>query len=271
MPDTNFLMECVLLGAVAGFFGGMLGIGGGVIIVPVLVILLDARDLVAHEVVTRVAVATSLSTIVFSSLAAARAQVQRGAVRWDIARPWAPALLVGSLIAGALASMVPSVVARLFIGAFLAVVSFIMLASWTPTPHRQLPGTVGSAGIGGIAGLISGIAGIGGGNVIVPSLVFFNVPIHQASATASALAVPIALFGAFGYVFAPTDAAAMPAYSIGYVYLPAALAIIVTSVVLAPLGVAVAHRVPAAQLKRLFGAFVGLAALRMLYSVVDNN
>ena len=267
MPDVAFLLECVLLGALAGFFGGMLGIGGGVIIVPVLVMLLDARTLVAHEVVTRVAVATSLCTIVFSSFAAARAQVQRGAVRWDIARPWAPALLLGSLTAGALASMVPSVVARLFIGTFLAIVAVIMLASWSPAPHRQLPGTLGSSAIGGIAGLISAIAGIGGGNVIVPSLVYFNVPMHQASATASALAVPIALFGALGYVFAHTGAAAMPQYSVGYVYLPAALAIVVTSVAFAPLGVAAAHRVPAAQLKRLFGAFVGLAAARMLYSV----
>ncbi len=268
MPDLMFLAQCVLLGAFAGFAGGMLGIGGGVVIVPVLVLLLDARELVAHADVTRVAVATSLTTIVFSSFAAARAQVQRGAVRWDIAKPWAPALLAGSLAAGMLAGTVPSFAARLFIGAFLLLVAVIMLASWSPAPHRQLPATAGSVAIGGLAGVISGFAGIGGGNVIVPSLVYFNVPIHQASATASALAVPIAFFGALGYVFARTGGTAMPTLSLGYVYLPAAAAIVVTSVLTAPLGVAAAHKVPAPKLKRLFGAFVGLAALRMLYSAI---
>lgn len=268
MPDPIFLAECVLLGAFAGFVGGMLGIGGGVVIVPVLVMLLDVRDLVAHADVTRVAVGTSLTTIVFSSFAAARAQVRRGAVRWDIAKPWAPALLLGSLAAGMCAGLIPSTLARVLIGAFLLAVSAIMLASWSPAPHRQLPGVAGSASIGGLAGFVSGFAGIGGGNVVVPTLVYFNVPIHQASATASALAVPIAFFGALGYVFAHTGATAMPALSLGYVYLPAAAAIVITSVLTAPLGVAAAHKVPAAKLKRLFGACVGLAALRMLYSAL---
>lgn len=268
MADYPLLMSCVVLGVFAGFMGGMLGIGGGVIIVPVLVMLFDVRHLIPVEHITNVAVGTSLTTIAFSSLAAARAQVRRRAVRWDIVRAWAPALVLGSLLAGLIAPWIPSHAARLFIGGFLAVVATIMSTSWTPSPHRQLPDAAGNGLIAGLAGTVSGLAGIGGGNVIVPTLVYFNVAIHNASATASALGVPIALFGAAGYIFSGRHALGLPDYSFGYVYLPAALTIVVTSVLTAPAGVAFGHRIPAAQLKRVFGIALALAAARMIYSAV---
>ena len=268
MADYPLLLSCVLLGAFAGFMGGMLGIGGGVIIVPVLVMLFDARHLIAAEHITNVAVATSLTTIVFSSFSAARAQVQRGAVRWDIVAAWAPGLVFCGLLAGLAAPWIPSHFARLFIGGFLCIVALIMSTSWVPAPHRQLPKRMGNVLISSAAGAVSGLAGIGGGNVVVPTLVYFNVAIHNASATASALGVPIALFSAAGYIYSGWHVPGLPSASLGYVYLPAALMIVLTSVITAPLGVRVGHRLPAAQLKRVFGIALALAAARMLYSAL---
>ena len=268
MPDYPLLLSCVALGAFAGFMGGMLGIGGGVIIVPVLIALFDMQYVIPLAHVTNVAVGTSLTTIIFSSLAAARAQVKRGAVRWDIVRNWAPGLLAGSLFAGLVAPWIPSHVARLFIGVFLGVIAVIMSTNWTPPPHRQLPKPAGNGLIAMAAGTVSGLAGIGGGNVIVPTLVYFNVAMHNASATASALGVPIALFGAVGYIASGWHAAGMPSFSVGYVYLPAALTIIATSVIAAPLGVSVGHRVSAPHLKRVFAIALAIAAARMLYSAL---
>lgn len=271
--DPVLLLLTGLLGAFAGFIGGMLGIGGGVIIVPVLVLLFDARlaagqDLVTADAITNVAVATSLASIVFTSFAAARAQFARGAVRMDIVRVWAPCVIGGSFLAGFIAAELPALYLRTFIGAFLTVVSLIMLSSWQPPPHRTLPGGIGSSTRASAAGLVAGLAGIGGGNVIVPTLIYYNIPMHGAAATASALGVPIAAFGAIGYAISGWAQPDLPVGNVGFVSLPLVAALIIPSMLTAPLGVAVAHRMPAAVLKRAFGAVLLLVAARILYSLL---
>ncbi len=265
--DLTFYLALVMLGAVAGVLAGMLGIGGGVLIVPALVLLLELWH-APVATLTHTAVATSLATIVFTSASAARAQLRRGAVEWTVVRNWLPWLVVGSLIAGFVAEMLPLAAFRALIAVFLLTVATIMLRAWTPDPHRRLPGSLGSVVIGSGTGLVAGLVGIGGGNILVPTLVYFNIAMHRAAATASTLGVPIALCAATSFVVAGWDAPGRLPWSAGYVHLPGVAAIAVLSTLTAPLGVALAHRLPAATLKRVFGLLLLVVALRMLAGLV---
>ncbi|MCC5885555.1 MAG: sulfite exporter TauE/SafE family protein [Gammaproteobacteria bacterium] len=262
------LMACAATGLLAGLLGGMLGIGGGIVIVPALLLLFDARG-VDPLLAAPMAVATSLCSIIFTSMAAARAQILRGAVEWPVVRRWTLFLVLGSVSSGQVAILFPVGVLPIFIAAFLALAAAVMFANWRPAPHRGLPGTAASAGVGYGAGLVSGLAGIGGGNVIVPTLVYFNVPVLRAAATASTLGVPVALAGSLGYVWAGWRHSDLPAATAGFIHLPAAGAIIALSVFAAPAGVALAHRLPAATLKRVFAVLLMLAAARVAMSGIS--
>lgn len=271
MDNLSFTIACALLGAVAGFLGGLLGIGGGVVIVPSLILLFDAIDLEAHGAppgngATLVAVATSLGSIVFTSIAAARAQIRASMVEWAIVKRWAAYLVLGSYGAGTLAALMPMSTLRTSIAGFLFFVAFVMLTSWKPSPHHAVPGRLRSAVLGTVGGLISGIAGIGGGNVVVPTLVYHNVPVHRATATASALGVPIALAGSLGYVHRGYSETRFDDGFLGYIYLPAFAAIVLASIVTAPFGVRTAHRLQPQPLRRAFGALLLFVAARMLWS-----
>ena len=219
MSPIFFTLLCLGIGLFSGFLGGLLGIGGGIVIVPALVILFDWTGILPLAHSTPAAVATSLACIVFTSLSAAYAQVRAGRVEWLIVRRWAVPVTIGAAAAGYLAPLLPVPVFRGFIGLFLGLVSVVMLTRWTPHPHRSFPAPTTAGGIGFGAGLVSGIAGIGGGNVMVPTMIYFNTAVHRATATSSSLGVPLATAGALGYIlFAPSIPAA-PEYMLGYVHL----------------------------------------------------
>jgi uncharacterized protein len=269
-----FTIACVSVGVLAGFLGGLLGIGGGVIIVPALIFLFDHFGLfppvdAVDKVSTLMAVGTSLATIIVTSAAAARAQFLARMVDWGIFRRWTVPLMVGGYAAGFVAYLLPVMVLRGLIGGFLLFVAFVMFANWKPAPHRQMPGLVGSSLIGGGAGLVSGMAGIGGGNVIVPTLVYHNTPVHRATATSSALGLPIAVAGTLGYVHRGWFDTSLADGALGFVHLPAFAAIALATLFMAPLGVRAAHRLPALTLRRLFGALLMLVAARMFWSATQ--
>lgn len=246
----------------SGFLGGLLGIGGGVVIVPILYFLYTFTGEYSPEVAMLVAIATSLSCIVFTSASAALTQIKAQRVNWNIVCKLLPFLLVGSFSAGYIAPNLPPGILRWFFGIFIGLISIIMLTNWKPEPNRTLPGYLGSSFIGAIAGLIAGLAGIAGGNAIVPALIFFNIPAHNATATASTLGVPIAGVGAMSYfVLAPTND--IPNL-FGYIDGVAFLSIVIGAVIMAPLGVKFAQKVPAIRLKKVFGAMLMLVSLRML-------
>jgi uncharacterized membrane protein YfcA len=251
------------VGLFSGFVGGLLGIGGGVIIVPVLFLLFSQTGSYGPELVLLVAVATSLTCIVFTSASAAYAQIKAGRVLWPLVFKLLPFLVLGSAVAGYVAPLLPTQSLRLGFAGFISLVACIMFFDWKPKPHRTLPGTLGSAPIGFVAGAVSGLAGIAGGNVIVPTLIFFNVPAHNATATASALGVPIAAVGALSYMLlAPaTDQPGL----LGYVDLQAFALIVIGAVIAAPLGVKFAQQLPAAALKRLFAIMLVFVAIRMIW------
>ena len=266
MSPVFLTFLCLGVGLVSGFLGGLLGIGGGIVIVPALIMLFDWTGTLPLAQSTPAAVATSLACIVFTSLSAAYAQVRAGRVEWLIVRRWAAPVTLGAAAAGYLAPLLPVAAFRSFIGLFLGLVSAVMLTRWTPHPHRRFPAPAAASGIGFGAGLVSGIAGIGGGNVMVPTMIYFNTAVHQATATSSSLGVPLAAAGAIGYIlFAPPIAAA-PQHMLGYIHLPSFAAIVVGAVAAAPLGVRAAHRINAPALRRLFGVLLILAALRMMHS-----
>jgi uncharacterized membrane protein YfcA len=260
-----FIASCVGIGAVSGFLGGLLGIGGGVVIVPLLIVLLDLLAFLPPADVTAVAVATSLGCVLFTSLSAAYAQMRARMVDWQIVRRWTPFLVGGSFLAGWVATALPVLVFRGFIGLFLLFVAFVMLTRWRPSAHQHPPGLAVSAVLGGAGGLVSSMAGIGGGNVVVPTLIYFNVPVHRATATASTLGVPIALAGSLGYISVGVGRD-LGDGMLGYLYVPGFLAIVSAAVLMAPLGVKVAHAIEPQPLRRGFGVLLVLVSSRMLYS-----
>jgi len=207
-------------------------------------------------------------TIIFTSLSSVRSHQRRGAIRWDVFRSMTPGILIGGLIGAALASHIPSAALAIAFTAIIFVAATNMLLNRQPHASRQLPGWAGQAGVGAAIGGVSSIAAMGGGFASVPYMVWCNVPMIQAIGTAAALGFPIALAGTIGFIYNGLRDTGLPAWSLGYVYLPAMLGITVTSVLFAPLGAAAAHRLPTAMLKRIFAVLLYVLATRMLVKIL---
>ncbi len=257
------LLSYLLLGSVAGVLAGLLGVGGGLVIVPALAWLFFRAGL-EPGVIMHLAIGTSLATIVFTSLSSVWAHHRRGAVLWDAFFRLAPGIMFGALLGAVLADRLPSDTLRWIFGWFELAVALQMGLNLKPVPHRNLPGDWGMAGAGSVIGLISAVVGIGGGTVTVPFLQWCNVTMRQAVATSAACGLPIAIAGAIGFVALGWDASALPSWSSGYLYWPALAGIVVASTAFAPLGARLAHRLPAAMLKRFFALFLAFLGLRML-------
>lgn len=257
----------LLLGAVVGFFAGLLGIGGGAIMVPLLVLLMDAQGL-PKEQVLHLAVGTSMSTILFTSVSSMRSHNKRGSIRWDVFRSMVPGILLGGLIGAALASRIPSAALAIAFTTIIYVAATNMILDRQPHASRQLPQWKGLLGVGAAIGGVSSIAAMGGAFASVPFMVWCNVPMIQAIGTAAALGFPIALAGTTGFIFNGLQDTGLPPWSLGYIYLPAMLGIVFTSMLMAPVGAATAHRLPTRQLKRIFAVLLYLLATRMLVKIV---
>ena len=265
MIDPILILELLALGLVSGFLAGLLGIGGGMLMVPVLTLILSQRG-VESGMAVKMAIATSMATIMFTSISSVRAHHKRGAVRWDLVRGLAPGILIGGLLAGAgiFALLKGAWLALVFAG-FVSFSALQMLRNKKPAPSRQMPGTAGQLGAGAGIGLLSGLVGAGGGFVSVPFMTWCNVAMHNAVATSAALGFPIALANTLGYVIGGwTLTPALPG-AVGYLYLPALIVIATASVTMAPLGARTAHAMNVAQLKRAFAGLLFLLAGYMLY------
>jgi uncharacterized membrane protein YfcA len=249
------------LGAFVGFFSGLLGIGGGSAMVPVLAFVFAAEG---YADAVHLALGTAIATMLFTSVASVRSHHMRNAVNWRVLRVMAPGVLIGTL-GGALLAGVLDV--RLLSVAFTALIFFFafqMLRTQTPAPERAVPRWTAMSAFGSFIGFISSLSATGGASVVVPFLVKRNIAIHEAIGTAAAVGWPIAAAGALGYAIAGWRAGDLPAYSVGYIYLPALGGVVIASVLMAPVGAAVAHRTPGRTLKKAFALVLFALATTML-------
>lgn len=254
----------VALGCVVGFLAGLLGIGGAMTIIPVLTIVFT-REHFPPEHVVHMAVATSMATIAFTSISSMRAHDRRGAVIWRVVRGLAPGIMLGSLIGPQIVSGMSSAALSAIFGVFASASALQMLLDLRPKVARSLPGPLGLFGAGSGIGIVSSMVGAGGAFISVPFMTACNVRIHNAVATSAALGFPIAVAGTAGFIIAGMRQGGLPPYTLGYVYLPGVAAIVVASMLFAPLGVRVAHGWPVPKLRRAFACLLLLIAAYMFW------
>ena len=260
------MLTLIVVGALAGVMAGLLGIGGGMLIVPVLAILLE-RQGISQDVLLQSAIGTALATIMFTSLSSMLAHHRRGAVQWKLFRKLTPGIIVGGLAGAAVADYMPGAVLHYVVAtSVLLVAAQFAFAPRAAPAHRPLPGGAALATAGSAIGALSTLIGIGGGSLTVPYLTWCSVPVKQAIATAAAVGFPIAVAGTVGYIIGGLNETGLPPSSLGYVVVPAFLGIVAASVLAAPLGARLAHRLSDVTLRRVFAAFLAVLGTRMLLS-----
>ena len=258
--DASLTLAFLVLGAAVGFAAGLLGIGGGMLMVPFITLLLTAKDF-PQELIVHMAIATSLATILFTSISSVHAHHKRGAVSWRIVKLLAPGILIGSWIGPWLGKQMNSSALAMFFGGFVALSATQMLLNKKPSASRELPNAPGMLGAGSVIGVLAGLVGAGGGFVSVPFMTWCNVKIHNAVATSAALGFPIALAGTLSNIYYGMNMPNLPPGSLGFIYLPALLVLSLASVTTAPLGAKTAHSLPVKPLRKIFAmALYGLAA-----------
>jgi uncharacterized membrane protein YfcA len=260
------LLTLLVAGAAAGTAAGLLGIGGGVIIVPVLSLVFVSEG-VDPDILIKVAVGTSLATIVVTAISSIWAHHRRGAVRWPLVQMMTPGVVLGSLLGAWFADLIPG--AWLTVAFILFLIAVSLQMAWGPLgAHRELPGLWPLRGVSTLVGTISAMMGIGGGALNVPYLSWCGVQVKQAIATAAAIGFPLALASTIGFIFTGLDEPNLPPHSLGYINLPAFAGVVGASILFAPLGARLAHQLPDRVLKRTFAVFLFILAIRMAYDLV---
>ena len=263
MPEAATYLA---IGAMVGFLAGLLGIGGGVVIVSSLALLYGHHGF-APQYTMHLAIGTSLAAIMAGAFSSFRAHGRRGAVDWAVVRAMSPGLLVGVLAGSLLARFMKVAFLKFFFLAFMALVVLQLLLDLRPRATRELPARGPLAAFSFFIGLCSGWFGGGAAAIGVPFLTWCNMSVHRAIGTVSALGFVAAAAGTVGYAAAGWDVPGLPPWSIGFVYLPAALGISITSALAAPLGVRAAHRLSPRMLRRVFALFLIGVGVKVALSV----
>lgn len=265
---AEIFMASLLLGSVAGLSAGLFGIGGGLIIVPVLVLLFGHHGF-APELVMIMSIATSLATIVCTSISSVLSHHRLGAVVWAKVYRLVPGIVAGCVLGAIVADQMPKDVLRWVFIVYLSYAAVHMALADKPKPGRAASSKLVDAIAGAVTGGMSAIIGIGGGTLIVPYLVYFQMPMRNAVAVASACGLPIAITSTVSYAILGQAVAHLPPGSIGYVYLPSFLGIAFTSVLTAPIGAKLANRLPAQRLKRYFSLLMFAMVAKLLWPYIE--
>jgi uncharacterized membrane protein YfcA len=263
------VIYCALLGSGVGFLAGLLGIGGGLVIVPILSSILLYLAVLPAEQVVIVAIATSLASILFTSTSSAIAHHKNGNVPWDLA-PWVmTGVALGALISGFMAALLPENIVRLVFAVSVTLIAIKMFYSSTKSDSsttRKIPNKGLLTIFTTITGGLSAMIGIGGGAVLVPLLTFFSFDMKKAIGCASACGIVIALFGSIGYISSGMSHFSLEDGFAGFVYLPALLGIVCTSWFTAPLGAKATHALPVPLIKKIFSVLLLVTAVSMVVS-----
>lgn len=268
MFTAELIFSFIMLGVVVGFLAGLIGIGGGGIMVPVLISVFLARGDPVEDVV-HLALGTSMASMVVTSFSSFRAHQKKGAVRWDVVKVMAIGTILGSYLLAVMASSFNSFFLTLFFVAFMLFVSTQMFFGVKIKANIELPKKTILFAVGLLIGSISSLVSIGGGSLTVPYLTRHKVDIKHAIGTSSAIAFPIAVAGTAGYLTRGLLTHSSNGWVVGHVDLIAVLLISCAGYFMAPVGVACAHRVPAPILKKFFAVFLLLLSIRMLYVVMS--
>ncbi|MFT6920401.1 MAG: putative membrane protein YfcA [Cognaticolwellia sp.] len=261
---SSVFLACALLGAAVGFFAGLLGIGGGLIIVPVLVYLLPLLGISA-ELAFPMALATSLASIIFTSTSAAFAHHKNGNIPWPIAQRLVITVAIGAMLGAVIAGMLSLKALTLIFASAVLILAAYMFLSIKTERSVALPSNWVLQFIGLFTGVLASLMGIAGGAILVPILMYYSLSMRQAIGLATASGIIVALFGALGYVIIGLGQSDLPPWSIGYIYLPALLGIVLTSSLFAPLGVKAGAKLSLPYLKKGFAIFLMLVAIKMMW------
>jgi len=269
MIEFEYVLAFLLLGTIVGFMAGLLGIGGGGIMVPILTSLFLAMNMPLEKVV-HLALGTSMASIIFTSLSSLRAHHFKGAVLWSIVKDITPGIMLGTFVATFIAAQASALYLAVFFSGFMAFVAIQMFLDKKPQAHKQAISKLQLFLVGNGIGAISALVSIGGGSLTVPYLVSHNINIKKAIGTSAAVGFPIALSGTMGYVVNGWSNTSFENYTFGFVYLPAVMLISITSILTAPLGVKLAHYLPVKQLKKIFALLLIVLSVKMLFSIIGS-
>ncbi|MBX9839845.1 MAG: sulfite exporter TauE/SafE family protein [Silvanigrellaceae bacterium] len=254
----------LLLGSFTGILAGLLGIGGGIILVPTLLWVFQNQPQINQNHLMQIVLATSLTTIIFTAISSIRAHQKRKAIQWSLVKKLAPGMVLGTLLGAFVASSLSNSILKIIFGVFLLLISLQLLIQAEPKAMKEFPGKIGSGLSGFLIGNMSALVGIGGGSLVVPLLLWFRIPVRNAIATSAACGLPIALAGALGYVLVGIKNGL--GFTAGYIYWPAVFSIVPTSLLFVPLGAKLAHSMPVGVLKKIFAVFLLLISSKMLIS-----
>ena len=267
MLDIELLLLFLLIGCLVGFWAGLLGVGGGGMVVPILTAIFLAKGVSAENVV-HLALGTSMATMVVTTFSSFRAHLSRKSVIWKVVRGMVAGIILGTFLATFIASYLSSFYLAIFFAMFMAYVSSQMFLNKKPQPNRELAGSTGMFLAGSAIGAVSAMVSIGGGALTVPYLTWQNVDIKKAIGTSAAIGFPISIAGTVGYLINGWTHKIPGEFTFGFIYLPAALFISATGFFTAPLGAKLSHKLPVSIVKKVFGVMLFGLSIKMLVSVL---
>jgi uncharacterized membrane protein YfcA len=265
MLNIEWILLYIALGAFVGFMSGLLGVGGGGLLVPLLASIFIYQGFGVENVV-HIALATSLACMIISSASSLRAHASRGTVIWDVVKGMTPGIMVGAFMATQIASHVNSTYIAIFFALFMALVALQTFFKWQPQPSKKPRTLFGLIMAGMGIGSVSALAAVGGGFLTVVYLGYKNVDIKRAIGTSAAIGFPIAITGTIGYMINGWETTMDKPYTFGFIYIPAFLAISIASAISAPYGARCSHSMPEANLKKIFAIICMVLSIKMLVS-----